>query len=228
MTHIEAFFSQKYALFSNHCPLLPNCFLRLKEDNNRSVAAFTLVSRAAGKLDVRAGCVCGERCAGSSPQPLPRVRRVHVGARGHSRDCRDFSSTQVTLWKYSILYTIPDVWHSYIDIFSCISVFTHLLSRRKDQPRQRCTDCLKTKRRNASAFLEQLRWSNQAPAGKCKTLRRNRRNPIQVSLYSKSNIALFHIIINDKCFLMSILGFPGCLAPSQTNVQRNCSGHLAI
>ena len=32
-----------------------------KEDNNRSVAAFTLVSRAAGKLDVRAGCVCGER-----------------------------------------------------------------------------------------------------------------------------------------------------------------------
>ena len=53
-----------------------------KEDNNRSVAALTLVSRAAGKLDVRAGCVCGERCAGSSPQPLPRVRRVHVGARG--------------------------------------------------------------------------------------------------------------------------------------------------
>ena len=108
--------------------------------------------------------------------------------RGHSRDCRDFSSTQVALWKYSILYTIPDVWHSYIDIFSCISVFTHLLSCRKDQPRQRCTDCLKTKRRNASAFLEQLRWSNQAPAGKCKTLRRNRRNPIQVSLYFKSNI----------------------------------------
>ena len=168
--------------------------------------------------------VSGERCAGSSPQPPPRVRRDHVGARGHSRDCRDFSSTQVTLWKYSILYTIPDVWHSYIDIFSCISVFTHLLSRRKDQPRQRCTDCLKTKRRNASAFLEQLRWSNQAPAGKCKTLRRNRRNPIQVSLYSKSNIALFHIIINDKCFLMSILGFPGCLAPSQTDVQRNWSG----
>ena len=63
MTHIEAFFSQKYALFSNHCPLLPNCFLRLKGDNNRSVAAFTLVSRAAGKLDVRAGCVCGERWA---------------------------------------------------------------------------------------------------------------------------------------------------------------------
>ena len=194
-----------------------------KEDNNRSVATLTLVSRAAGKLDVRAGCVCGERCAGSSPQPLPRVRRVHVGARGHSRDCRDFSSTQVTLWKYSILYTIPDVWHSYIDIFSCISVFTHLLSCRKDQPRQRCTDCLKTKRRNASAFLEQLRWSNQAPAGKW-----NRWNPIQVSLYFKSNIAWFHIIINDKCFLMSILGFPGCLAPSQTDIQRNWSGHLAI
>ena len=98
------------------------------------------------------------------------------------------------------------------------------LSCRKDQPRQRCTDCLKTKRRNASAFLEQLRWSNQAPAGKCKTLRRNRRNPIQVSLYSKSNIALFHIIINNKWFLMSILGFPGCLAPSQTDVQWNWSG----
>ena len=125
LTHIEAFFSQKYALFSNHCPLLPNCFLRLKEDNNRSVAAFTLVSRAAGKLDVRAGCVCGERCAGSSPQPPPRVRRDHVGARGHSRDCRDFSSTQVTLWKYSTLfYTIPDVWHSYIDI--CIVLFLRL------------------------------------------------------------------------------------------------------
>ena len=128
----------------------------------------------------------------------------------------------MTLWKYSILYTIPDVWHSYIDIFSCISVFTHLLSCRKDQPRQRCTDCLKTKRRNASAFLEQLRWSNQAPAGKW-----NRRNPIQVSLYFKSNIAWFHIIINDKCFLMSILGFPGCLAPSQTGVDTSPSNPAA-
>ena len=76
LTHIEAFFSQKYALFSNHCPLLPNCFLRLKEDNNRSVAAFPLVSRAAGKLDVRAGCVCGERCTGPrTQQTLPRLEQ---------------------------------------------------------------------------------------------------------------------------------------------------------
>ena len=155
-------------------------------------------------------CPC--RCP-RTQQRLPRLQQ-------HTGDALEIL--------YTLFYTIPDVWHSYIDIFSCISVFTHLLSCRKDQPRQRCTDCLKTKRRNASAFLEQLRWSNQAPTGKCKTLQRNRRNPIQVSLYSKSNIALFHIIINDKCFLMSILGFPGCLAPSQTDVQRNWSGHLAI
>ena len=68
---LSHFFCQKYSLFSTHCPLLSNFFLRLnsgrlhprldlsrdtlaggeeevtKEDNNRSVAAFTLVSRAA-------------------------------------------------------------------------------------------------------------------------------------------------------------------------------------
>ena len=47
-----------------------------KEDNNLSVAAFPLVSRAAGKLDVRAGCVCGERCAGPrTQQTLPRLEQ---------------------------------------------------------------------------------------------------------------------------------------------------------
>ena len=107
LTHIEAFFSQKYALFSNHCPLLPNCFLRLKldasipdisaalgrsrdtlaggkeevtkEDNNRSVAAFTLVSRAASKLDARAGCVCGERCTGPRTQQTLQRPEQHTG-----------------------------------------------------------------------------------------------------------------------------------------------------
>ena len=59
LTHIEAFFSQKYALFSNHCrdTLAGGEEEVTKEDNNRSVAALTLVSRAAGKLYVKAGCV---------------------------------------------------------------------------------------------------------------------------------------------------------------------------
>ena len=216
LTHIEAFFSQKYALFSNHCPLLPNCFLRLKEDNNRSVAAFTLVSRAAGKLDVRAGCVCGERCAVCGqlsptsatcpPRPCrcPRTQQRLPRLQQHSGDALEIL--------YSILYYPRCLAFIHWYMYCLVSPSWHMcyqLSCRKDQPRQRCIDCLKTKRRNASVFLEQLRWSNQAPAGKCKTLRRNRRNPIQVSLYSKSNIALFHIIINDKCFLMTILGFPG-------------------
>ena len=65
----------------------------------------------------------------------------------------------------------------------------------------------------------------------------SRRKPIQVSLYFKTNNALFHIYY--KWFLMSILGFPGCLTrpPSlghlpQPNwcsvVQWSWSGHLAI
>ena len=76
-------FFGKNMLFFNHCALLPNFFLRkkldasildisaalgrspdtlaggeeevTKEDNNRAVAAFTLLSRAAVMLDVKAG-----------------------------------------------------------------------------------------------------------------------------------------------------------------------------
>ena len=132
LTRIEAFFSQKYALFSNHCPLLPNCFLRqkldasipdisaalgrsrdtlaggeeevTKEDNNRSVAALTLVSRAAGKLDVRAGCVCGERCAGSSPN-LCHVSAVSMSVPEDTAETAETSAAH--RWRFgNTLYSI--------------------------------------------------------------------------------------------------------------------------
>ena len=47
--------------------------------------------------------MCGQLSPTSATCPPCPCR---CPSRGHSRDCRDFSSTQVTLWKYSILYSI--------------------------------------------------------------------------------------------------------------------------
>ena len=208
LTHIEAFFSQKYALFSNHCPLLPNCFLRLKLD--ASVPDIHLCragpqpwhsgwrqggGHQGGQQQVRsslpprvprrrqAGCegwlrvwwaVCGQLSPTSATCPLrqcrcPRTQQRLPRLQQHSGDALEIL--------YSILYYPRCLAFIHWYMYCLVSPSWHMcyqLSCRKDQPRQRCIDCLKTKRRNASVFLEQLRWSNQAPARKCKTLRRNR------------------------------------------------------